>query len=57
MSLLCRAQILVIMCNLQSLYLRCRLPARYDGMSEVAGEGFSAAFEVHGGIDKPCSET
>lgn len=57
MPLLCWGWIWVIMCNLPSLYLRCRLTARCEGMSEVAGKGFSAAFEVHGGIDKPCSET
>lgn len=57
MSLLRWSQISVIMGNLQSLYLRCRLPARCEGTSEGKGEGFSAAFEVLGGIDKPCSET
>lgn len=43
--------------NLPSLYSRCRLSARCEGMSEGAGEGFRAVFEVLGGIDKPCSET
>lgn len=43
--------------NLLSLYLCCRLSARCEGMSEGAGEGFSAAFEVQGGIDKSQSET
>ena len=43
--------------NFPSLHLRCRLSARCEGMSEGAGEGFSSAFEVLGGIDKPRSET
>lgn len=29
--------------NLATLYLRCRLSARCEGMSEGAGEGLSAA--------------
>lgn len=43
--------------NLPPLDLCCRLSARCEGMSEGAGERFSAAFEVLGGIDKPHSET
>lgn len=42
--------------NFPLLYLRS-FSARCEGTSEGAGEGFSAAFEVPGGIDKPCSET
>lgn len=51
------AQAVVIMCNLRRPYLRCRLSARCEGMSEGAGEGFDAAFEVCPGIDRPRSET
>lgn len=36
--------------NLPSFYLRGRLSARCEEMSEGAGEGFSASFEVLGGI-------
>ena len=50
MSLLFGAQILVIICNVPLLYLRCRLSAKCERMSKGAGEGFIAVFEVLGEV-------